>query len=217
MQIETFDLSIARTGKPEPSQIARTMRDSGRVAVVIRADSPAAIYTGGSNAGPVLAFPGVVIDNFDSLWIGNAAGSGLLVLAYYDCVPPGSPVGLSQYGAQILAENSAAANATMTDDIVSPSQDYGIAVTGIRGSSTDPADLSALFLERVENASVVDTIFRGYFGANVFNLAEQFRFPYLMPPADGVQSRLRVNFQGGGAGVELHAYQVYGFFYHVRP
>lgn len=154
MRIDTFDLSTDRTKLPEQSQVAR----SGGIArvQVIRCDSPASILVDGPSATPIPAVPGLILENFTTLYVSNHAAGGALVLAFYEC-QPGSPASFPF--ARTLARDSGGAQFTL--EVVPPGPDWSIVVSGLTVAmeGTVGADDRAVLREKFRDSFTIEILY----------------------------------------------------------
>lgn len=197
MQIETFDLSVDRSAKPQVSQMPRAER--ARFAQVLRCDTPASIHVDSSAADPVPAIPGTVFDSFDRLWISNETGKGRLVIAYYTQAVSTASQGRFPYSMNLGTD---LAVATVAEILITPPPNGTVILDGLTfGYSAAPSTLGNIItvVERRPGGPGGTTLWQDVTPQSIECLSFHRPFPKGLIVAQGMEAR--ISFASGGAGI----------------
>lgn len=212
MKIEAFNLQTARISKPQPSQLAGAQGSA--YCQVLACPTPARIRLDSAVGTAVPAVPGLVLRNFRNLYIENAEGMGNLVLGFSDCAP-GSPESMSGHSSIVLLSDNADAAVGINATIAAPSNEYGIAITAVQFSTTDPADVSFGSLQW-EAGGTIQNVLRGSMVGG--NFALSFPSPVIPKITSGPRvHELNVETSADGAAASTHFVEVYGYFFRFEP
>lgn len=216
MRIETFDLSVDRSAKPEPSQLARS---GGSRLQVLRCDSPATFLVDGSNGQPIPAIPGVVLENFTSLYVANNPAGGRLVLAYYDC-SPGAPQAAFPF-ATSLAYSTDDTAAGADAEVTVPGVEWSLVITGWQAGffSAAPTIFPLhMALREIEVNGTLSTMLdqrmflEGAAGAFMGEplVTRDFAVPLVLQPGRGAKATCNLGAVGVFAKAQIFGYIIKG-------
>lgn len=142
MQVDTFDLSVDRSTRPQVSNVAPQW--SSGVAQILRADGPAQVYIDGDGGEAIPAVPGLIIDRFTQLFVGNSPTQGKLVIGFYKCLPGSTPTPGLQHTIRLATGNGS--NVTAQSDATPPNESWRVVVT----------DLIVYYMGTLANNAVID-------------------------------------------------------------